>query len=234
MLWDGMPSEGWIVNPFTRACQCRFHFKFGMCIHVMKASNLLNLPCPGMPLPLRKFISRRKQTRTRRRRRQIHNISENPENESERTHLSNEIIYGPHLQSTQTATDRVRLRSSRNRSDRHTSHYSTTLARNATDLVNYRDTQQNHQSDLQLPHIPYRVFHAGDAFISDSSCIQTELTCYQNCNASSVHHVVGDEGTQCNAEITIPPVNQISSTTAEYQQSTNVARQSCPQTKRRC
>ncbi|OWZ18049.1 hypothetical protein PHMEG_0007920 [Phytophthora megakarya] len=63
MLWDGMSSEGWIVNPITRACQCRFHFEFGMCIHVVKAASILKLPCPCMPLPLQKIISRRKQVR---------------------------------------------------------------------------------------------------------------------------------------------------------------------------
>ncbi|POM70296.1 LOW QUALITY PROTEIN: Hypothetical protein PHPALM_13285, partial [Phytophthora palmivora] len=46
MLQYGMPAKGWLVNPAGKSCQCRFNFKFGICIHVIKAAQLFGIPCP--------------------------------------------------------------------------------------------------------------------------------------------------------------------------------------------
>ncbi|ETP39492.1 hypothetical protein F442_13028 [Phytophthora nicotianae P10297] len=50
-----MPADGWLV--VARTCSCRFHAKFDMCIHDIHGTRELGLPCPGMPDPVRLFVS---------------------------------------------------------------------------------------------------------------------------------------------------------------------------------
>ncbi|OWZ12806.1 hypothetical protein PHMEG_00013975 [Phytophthora megakarya] len=63
MQIEGMPVTGWIVDATTRACQCRFHFKYNVCPHVIEATKVVGLPCPGMPDPVRRFVSRARRAR---------------------------------------------------------------------------------------------------------------------------------------------------------------------------
>ncbi|KAG6958000.1 hypothetical protein JG687_00009645 [Phytophthora cactorum] len=56
MLWNCMPRDGWIVDPASKSCQCRFNTKFAMCLHVIEAAKILGVPCPGMPKPKRRFV----------------------------------------------------------------------------------------------------------------------------------------------------------------------------------
>ncbi|KUF85685.1 hypothetical protein AM587_10000070 [Phytophthora nicotianae] len=65
MLWDGMPKDGWIVDPASKSCQCRFNAKFAMCLHVIEAAKILGIPCPGMPKPKRKFVNRSQKSQRR-------------------------------------------------------------------------------------------------------------------------------------------------------------------------
>lgn len=64
MQWDGMPEDGWVVDATTRACQCRFHSKYNLCPHIIEAIMLVNLPCPGLNPPVRRFHSRDKRQRS--------------------------------------------------------------------------------------------------------------------------------------------------------------------------
>ncbi|KAF1777474.1 hypothetical protein GQ600_17110 [Phytophthora cactorum] len=60
-----MPEDDWVVDVTTRACQCRFHMKYNMCPHIIEATKLLGLPCPGFKTQPRRFQSRDKQSRQR-------------------------------------------------------------------------------------------------------------------------------------------------------------------------
>ncbi|KAF1794522.1 hypothetical protein GQ600_3401 [Phytophthora cactorum] len=83
MLWEGMPRDGWIVDPASKPCQCRFNTKFAMCLHVIEAAKILGVPCPGMPKPKRGFVNRsqrnssRKRTHRRMKRQQTQGDSRN-------------------------------------------------------------------------------------------------------------------------------------------------------------
>ncbi|OWZ17378.1 hypothetical protein PHMEG_0008686 [Phytophthora megakarya] len=57
MQWGDMPNVGWLVNAVTRTCSCRFNFKFGICVHVIKSTQILALPGPGMRDPIARFVS---------------------------------------------------------------------------------------------------------------------------------------------------------------------------------
>ncbi|KAF1782417.1 Zinc finger, SWIM-type [Phytophthora cactorum] len=71
MQWEGMPDDGWVVDVTTRACQCRFYMKYNMCPHIIEATKLLGLPCPGFKTQRRRFQSRDKQSTQRRVRQEI-------------------------------------------------------------------------------------------------------------------------------------------------------------------
>ncbi|ETK88461.1 hypothetical protein L915_07276 [Phytophthora nicotianae] len=64
MQWEGMPEDGWVVDVTTRACKCRFHSKYNLCPHIIEATKILGLPCPGFKTPAGRFQSRDKRQRS--------------------------------------------------------------------------------------------------------------------------------------------------------------------------
>jgi len=65
VIWEGMPSGGWVVDAVGRSCGCPGWRKTGMCLHVIKATKVAQVPCPGMPIPMRRFVSPASGSRVR-------------------------------------------------------------------------------------------------------------------------------------------------------------------------
>ncbi|KAG6976226.1 hypothetical protein JG688_00001583 [Phytophthora aleatoria] len=91
LIWVGMPIGGWVVDATSRSCMCLLWRKAGICLHVIKAKQFAELPCPGMPLPLQRFVtptSQRPRNRTAR--------SNNAESITEITAIAEgAVVYGP-------------------------------------------------------------------------------------------------------------------------------------------
>ncbi|KAE9191702.1 hypothetical protein PF002_g24422 [Phytophthora fragariae] len=65
LMWEGMPEGGWVVDPVGRSCKCPCWRKAGMCLHVIKATKVAHMHCPGMPPPALRFVSAARTNRGR-------------------------------------------------------------------------------------------------------------------------------------------------------------------------
>lgn len=54
----GMPQSGWVVNTAEHTCPCLIWNRDGICVHVVDATSVGQLPCPGMPRPLQQYHNR--------------------------------------------------------------------------------------------------------------------------------------------------------------------------------